>query len=101
MSARPDPFHLHIADQVLAALAEADPMPLSTPQLQDRTGYGARYGQLVYQVLTRLTAAGQVERSAAPGVKPVYWRTLTTNEIDPASLPPMTVRSDRNRKRPS
>lgn len=94
MSARPDPFHLHVADQVLAALADADPMPLSTPQLQERTGYGTRYGQLVYQVLTRLAKSGQVERSAAPGVKPVYWRTLATSEIDPASLPPLTVRPE-------
>jgi hypothetical protein len=66
-------------------------MPLSTPQVQDRTGYGVRYGQLVYQVLTRLAAAGQVERSAAPGVKPVYWRRLTA----PVSLPPLTVCTDR------
>jgi len=90
MSARPDSFHVHVADQVLAAMADADPAPLSTPAIQDRTGYGMRYGQLVYQVLTRLTAAGQVEKITAPGVKPVYWRRLAPL----ISLPPMTVRPE-------
>ena len=97
MSARPDPFKVHVADQVLAALAEAAPMPLSTPAIQDRTGYGVRYGQLVYQMLTRLAAAGEVEKITAPGVKPVYWRRLAPQ----VSLPPMTVCSDRDRRRPS
>ena len=91
MTAGPSSFRVHVAYQVLAMLAEAAPMPLSTPQVQDRTGYGVRYGQLVYQVLTRLAAAGQVERSATPGVKPVYWRRLTPQ----VSLPPLTVRTDR------
>ena len=96
MSARPDPFKVHVADQVLAVLAEAAPMPLSTPQVQDRTGYGVRHGQLVWQVLTRLAAAGQVEKVTARA-KPCYWRTLATQ----VSLPPMTVCSDRDRRRPS
>ncbi len=96
MSARPDPFKVHIADQVLAALAETAPLPLSTPAIQDRTGYGMRYGQLVYTVLTRLAAVGEVEKIATPGVKPVYWRRLAPV----ISLPPLTVRSDRDRRRP-
>lgn len=95
MSARPDPFRTHVADQVLAALAEAAPMPLSTPQVQDRTGYGMRHGQLAYQVLTRLAKDGQVERFAAPGVKPVFWRTLAPV----TSLPPLTVTTDQDRRR--
>ena len=97
MTARLDPFKVHVADQVLAALAEAAPLPLSTPALQDRTGYGPRFGQLVYTVLTRLAAAGEVEKLATPGVRPVYWRRLAPL----VSLPPMTVRSDRGRRRPS
>ena len=97
MSARPDPFRIHVADQVLAALAETAPMPLSTPAVQDRTRYGVRYGQLVYQVLTRLAAVGEVEKITPPGGKPVYWRRLAPQ----VSLPPMTVRSDRDRRRPS
>ena len=90
MTARPDSFRVHVADQVLAALADADPAPLSTPAIQDRTGYGMRYGQLVYQVLTRLAAARQVEKITAPGTKPVYWRRLAPM----ISLPPMTVRPE-------
>jgi hypothetical protein len=97
MTARPDSFRVHVADQVLAALAEAAPMPLSTPALQDRTGYGMRYGQLVYTVLTRLAASGEVEKITTPGVKPVYWRRLAPL----VALPPLTVRSDRDRRRPS
>ena len=97
MTARPDPFRTHVADQVLAALAEAAPMPLSTPAVQDRTSYGVRYGQHLYQVLTRLAATGEVEKITPPGGKPVYWRRLAPQ----VSLPPMTVRSDRDRRRPS
>jgi hypothetical protein len=92
-----NPFKVHVADQVLAALAETAPAPLSTPAIQDRTGYGIRYGQLVYQVLTRLTADGEVERATPPGVRPVCWRRLAPQ----ISLPPLTVRSDRDRRRPS
>jgi len=94
MTARPDPFKTHIADQVMAALAEAQ-TPLSTPALQDRTGYGMRYGQVVYTVLVRLAASGQVEKISTPGVKPVYWRRLAAQVV----LPPLTVCSDHDRRR--
>ncbi len=97
MTAPLDPFKVHVADQVLAALAEAAPMPLSTPALQDRTGYGPRHGQLVYVVLTQLAKAGEVEKITTPGVKPVFWRRLGPQ----VSLPSVTVRSDRDRRRPS
>ena len=95
MTARPDPFRLHVADQVLAALAGSAPRPMSTPEIQEATGYGARYGQLVYQVLTRLLAAGEVEKLGA--MRPVYWRRVRPL----VSVPPITVRSDRDRRRPS
>jgi hypothetical protein len=95
MTARPDPFRIHVADQVLAALAGSAPRPMSTPQIQEATGYGARYGQLVYQVLTRLLATGEVEKLGAR--RPVFWRRLTPQ----VTLPPMTVRSERGRRRPS
>ena len=97
MTARPDPFRVHVADQILATLADAAPMPLSTPAIQDRTGYGPRYGQLVYHLLIRLASAGDVEKITTSGVKPVYWRRLTPQ----IALRPMTVRSDRDRRRPS
>jgi hypothetical protein len=97
VSARPDPFRTHVADQVLAALAEAAPMPLSTSQVQERTGYGVRHGQLAYQLLVRLHKAGQVERSAAPDTRPVYWRSLAPV----ICLPPLTVCTDPDRRPPS
>jgi hypothetical protein len=97
MTAPLSPFKVHVADQILAALAEAAPMPLSTPVLQDRTGYCPRHGQLVYQLLTRMASAGEVEKITTPGVKPVYWRRLAPV----ISLRPVTVRSDHDRRRPS
>jgi hypothetical protein len=96
VTARPDPFRTHVADQVLAALAEAG-TPLPTPALQERTGYGPRYGQLVYQVLTRLAADGEVEKVSAPGTRPVYWRRL----VPVICLPPPVICTDRDRRRPS
>lgn len=95
MTGRPDSFRVHVADQVLAALAEAAPMPLSTPAIQDRTGYGIRYGQLVYTVLTRLEAAGEVASATPPRVRPVCWRRLAPQ----ICLPPMTTTTDRDRRR--
>jgi hypothetical protein len=68
---------------------------MSTPQVQEATGYVVRYGQLVYTVLTRLLAAGEVEKLGA--TKPVYWRRVRPL----VSLPPMTVCTDRDRRRPS
>ena len=97
MTARPDPFKVHVADQVLAALAEAAPMPLSTPAIQDRTGYGMRYGQLVYIVLGQLARAGQVEKITTPGVKPVHWRRLAPL----VDLPPLIVRRGPDGRCPS
>jgi hypothetical protein len=64
-------FRVHVADQVLAALTEAAPLPLSTLAIEDRTGYGRG---LVYQVLTRLASAGQVDRVTPPGIRPCFWR---------------------------
>ena len=58
-------------------------MPLSTPAIQDRTGYGIRYGQLVYTVLTRLEAAGEVARATPPRVRPVCWRRLARRSACP------------------
>lgn len=83
---RLNPFRVHVTDQILAALADS-PVPLPTPEVEQRTGYGRRHGQLVYQLLTRLAAAGEVEKVGVPGMKPVYWRRLAP-VID---LPPVVV----------
>jgi hypothetical protein len=94
MSARPDPFRVHVADQVLAALAEAG-TPMSTPALQVATGYSPRYGQLVYNTLTRLAREGLVEKVTIGAVKPVFWRRLAPV----IAMPPMDVISDQDRRR--
>jgi hypothetical protein len=56
-------------------------VPLPTRAIEERTGYGPRYGQLVYRILNQLAAAGQVEKINTRR-KPVYWRRL-------APLPPV------------
>ena len=89
MSARPSPFHVHVGDQVLAVLAAAG-TPMSTPDLQVATGYSPRYGQLVYNTLARLAAAGQVEKITTRGVKPAFWRRLAPV----IALPPLTITTD-------
>ena len=96
MTAPLSPFKVHVADQVLAALGES-PVSLSTPVLQERTGYGIRHGQLVYQVLTRLAESGEVEKASAPGARPVFWRRLAPV----TSLPPLTVRKGPDGRCPS
>jgi hypothetical protein len=95
VTARPDPFHVHVGDQVLAALADAGRL-LSTPEIQDRTGYGMRYGQLIYTVLARLARDGEVEK-ATTRCKPVYWRRTRPQ----VSLPPFTVCKNPHRRRRS
>lgn len=69
-------FRVHVADQILAALTEAAPLPLSTVAVQDRTGYGR---DVVYQVLTRLTSAGHAERVTPRGINPCFWRARPAN----------------------
>jgi hypothetical protein len=93
MTARPDSFRVHVGDQVLAALAEAAPRPLSTPDIAIRTGYGLRsgHGQLISRVLAGLLAAGEVEKLGT-GTRPVYWRRTRPQ----VALPPMTVCTDRD-----
>jgi hypothetical protein len=93
---RPSAFHVHAGDQILAALAEAG-TPMSTPDLQVATGYSPRYGQLVYSTLVRLAREGLVKKVTAPGVKPVFWRRLAPQ----ICLPPLTVCTDPDRRRPS
>lgn len=87
-------FHVHVGDQVLAALAEAG-TPMSTPDLQVATGYSPRYGALVYNTLIRLAREDLVEKVTTAAVKPVFWRTLAPV----TSLPPLTVTTDQDRRR--
>ena len=68
-TARLTPFRVHVADQILAALTEASPLPLSTMAIEDRTGYGRG---LVYQMLTRLASAGDVEQGHPSGHQALF-----------------------------
>lgn len=73
---------VHVTDQILAVLNEASPLPLSTRQIEERTGYGVRYGQLTYRMLQRLARRGEVEKWEAArspwlgGSRCCYWRRL-------------------------
>lgn len=75
---------LNLADEaaaceaaVLAALANGAAWP--TPLLQEVTGYGARYGMLLYRTLTRLAKWGLVEKTGPDGDSRVaLWRWLPT-----------------------
>jgi hypothetical protein len=99
MTARPDPFHVAVADQVLAALADVYPGPLSTPDIAIATGITLRAGRgnLVHATLTRLARDGQVAKITPPGAKPVFWRRLAA----PVALPALTVCTDSERRPPS
>ena len=77
-------FRVHVADQLLAALAASD-LPLPTPELETLTGYDKRFGPLAYQVLACLARAGEVER-VNPGQKPAYWRRTAPVPSVPADL---------------
>jgi hypothetical protein len=68
------PFSVHVTDQVLAVLAEAWPLPVPTGEIEDRTGYGPRHGQVAYRMLQRLARLGEVEKIVMPDVKSRYWR---------------------------
>ena len=68
------PLSIHVTDQITAVLRDSWPLPLSTGEIERRTGYGIRYGQLVYRMLRRLATRGDVERVAMPGMRSAYWR---------------------------
>jgi hypothetical protein len=66
------PRSVHVTDQILAVLAEEWPLPVPTGVIKERTGYGARYGQLTYRMLQRLARRGRGrEDNPARHAKPV------------------------------
>lgn len=67
------PRSVHVTDQILAVLREAAE-PLPTGEIEKRTGYGIRYGQLCYRMLARLERTGQAEKLTLPDMKSRYWR---------------------------
>lgn len=74
------PFSLHVTDQITAVLRDAWPKPLSTGEIEARTGYGIRYGQMVYRMLHRLVARGEAEKVPRPGMRSCYWRLARTED---------------------
>ncbi len=95
MTARPDPFRIHVADQVARRAgrgghADVHPADPGRHRLRPAVRPAGLHGA------DPAGQAGEVEKIAAPG-KPVYWRRLAPL----ISLPPMTVCTDRDRRRPS
>ena len=74
------PLSVHVTDQITAVLRDAWPLPLSTGEIEKRTGYGIRYGQLTYRMLRRLAARGDAETVDFPGMKSRYWRLARTQD---------------------
>ena len=68
------PQNVAVTDQILAVLDEAYPLPASTGEVEERTGYGIRYGQLAYRMLQRLADLGEVEKITVPEMRSRYWR---------------------------
>jgi hypothetical protein len=90
------PFHVHLADQVQAALAAAHPRALSAAQIQVEVAYGMRYLKTIRVLLAELAADGAVEKITPPGTRPAFWR----HTAPVTCLPPLTVRSDLDGGRP-
>ena len=71
---RLSPLRAEATGRIRAVLADAYPLPLSTGQVEERTGYGARYGQLAYRMLQRLAARHEAEKIHLPDARSCYWR---------------------------
>lgn len=70
------PLSVAVTGQILAVLATEYPLPVSTREVEKRTGYGARYGQLTYLMLQRLARRGEVEKVTLPEMRCRYWRLM-------------------------
>jgi hypothetical protein len=79
------PLAAAATEAIRRVLTDAYPMPLSTPQVEEQTGYGIRYGQLCYRMLCRLVARGEAEKISVEDSRCRYWR------LEPAAAPPGDV----------
>jgi hypothetical protein len=68
------PLSATVTGRIRAVLTEAYPLPVSTREVEERTGYGARYGQLAYRMLQRLAARHEAEKIRLPDARSCYWR---------------------------
>jgi hypothetical protein len=77
------PRSVHVTDQILAVLASEYPLPVSTREIEERTGYGSSYGQLTYRMLTRLARRGEAEKITVADMKSRYWRLAAAPRTAP------------------
>jgi hypothetical protein len=74
-------------EAVRKVLSDSGQLPMSTRQVEEATGYGARYGQLTYRMLCRLAARGEAEKITVPDRLGVYWRLTPAETAAPAPGP--------------
>lgn len=74
MSRRQGPAAVAVTDAILAALADAGPLPVSTRQVEQACGFTGNQAAMVYPCLRRLCDLRQVEQIRVPDFKAVYWR---------------------------
>ena len=73
--------NIHITDQLLAALADEAPLPVSTSALLGKLGLRG-YDNTVNRLLNRLAKRGQIEKWGPMGdIRCCYWRSL--GEVEP------------------
>jgi hypothetical protein len=85
MAGQLSPLSAAATAAIVEVLRAAD-LPMPTGQIEQATGYSARYGQLTYRMLCRLAARGQAEKLRFPGLLSVYWRLIGSAEApDPPS----------------
>lgn len=74
--------------EVCRVLREAYPMPLSTRQVEEASGYGIRFGTLAYRMLRRAAGRAEAEQITVPDMRCAYWRFEPASEGAP---PPGTI----------
>jgi hypothetical protein len=62
-----------VTAKILRVLADAA-APLPTREIEEATGYGVRYGQLCYRMLSRLARLEALTKITLPDVRSRYWQ---------------------------
>jgi hypothetical protein len=71
-------------EAIRTVLRDSGYLPMSTRQVEEATGYGARYSQLTYRMLCRLAARAEAEKITVPDKLGVYWRLTPAGTPAPA-----------------
>ena len=77
------PRGVHVTDQILAVLAAGYPLLVSARTIEERTGYGPRYGQLTYRMLARLARRGEAGKVTVPDMRCRYRRLAAASQTAP------------------